>query len=156
MLAPSSCPKSVNSQVNIITPCNSCDTGKHYLVAERKFTSKVTCKTYFIKGDRSGIRKNVLYLIICDKRKDEYRGSAVDFKPCFGVHKSDIETRKERCCTVPLDILMKSAYVLVLFLDMLKFKSLNRFSRKTHQIMRKCFVIEKDTCKVNYSQLPVG
>ena len=99
MLAPSSCPKSVNSQVNIITPYNSCDTDKHYLVAKRKFTSKVTGKTYFIKGERSGNRKNVIYLVICDKRKDEYIGSAVDFKPRFGVHKSDIERRKERCCT---------------------------------------------------------
>ena len=34
MLAPSSYPKSVNSQVNIITPCNSCDSFKHCLVAE--------------------------------------------------------------------------------------------------------------------------
>ena len=60
--------KSVNSQVNIITPCNSCDIGKYYLVAERKFTSKAT-------------------------------GKAIDFKPCFGVHKSDIKTKMERCCT---------------------------------------------------------
>ena len=31
MLVPSSYPKSVNSQVNIITPRNSCDICKHYL-----------------------------------------------------------------------------------------------------------------------------
>ena len=36
MLAPSSYPKSVNRQVNIITPCNSCDICKHYLAAEYK------------------------------------------------------------------------------------------------------------------------
>ena len=42
MLAPSSYPKSVDSQVNIITPCNSC---KHYLVAKMKFKSKVAGKT---------------------------------------------------------------------------------------------------------------
>ena len=99
MLAPSSYPKSVNSQVNIITPCNSCDICKHYLVAERKFTSKVTGKTYFIKGDLSCNSKNVIYLITCDKCKDEYIGSAVDFKPRFRVHKSDIKTKKERCGT---------------------------------------------------------
>ena len=99
MLAPSSCPKSVNSQVNIITPYNSCDTDKHYLVAERKFTSKVTGKTYFIKGDLSCNSKNVIYLITCDKCKDEYIGSAVDFKPRFRVQKSDIKTKKERCGT---------------------------------------------------------
>ena len=53
MLAPASYPKFVNSQVNIIIPCNSCDVCKHYLVAERTFTSKVTGKTYFIKDDLS-------------------------------------------------------------------------------------------------------
>ena len=85
MLARSSYPKSVNRQVNIITRCNSCDICKHYLVAERKFTSKVTGKTYFIKGDLSCNSKNVIYLITCDKCKDEYIGSAVDFKPHFRV-----------------------------------------------------------------------
>ena len=99
MLAPSSYPKSVNSQVNIITPCNSCDICKGYLVAERKFTSKVTGKTYFIKGDLSYNSKNIIYLITCDKAKDEYIGSAVDFNPRFSVHKSNIKTKKERCGT---------------------------------------------------------
>ena len=99
MLAPSSYSKSVNSQVNIITPCNSCDICKHYLVAEKKFTSKVTGKTYFIKGDLSCNSKNVIYLITCDKCKDEYISSAVDFKPRFRLHKSKIKTRKERCGT---------------------------------------------------------
>ena len=68
-------------------------------MAERKFTSKVTGKTYFIKGDLSCNSKNVIYLITCDKCKDEYIGSAVDFKPRFRVHKSDIKTKKERCGT---------------------------------------------------------
>ena len=99
MLAPYSYPKSVNSQVNIITPCNSCDICKGYLVAERKFTSKVTGKTYFIKGDLSYNSKNIIYLITCDKAKDEYIGSAVDFNPRFSVHKSNIKTKKERCGT---------------------------------------------------------
>ena len=83
MLPPSSYRKSVNSQVNIITPCNSCDICKHYIVAERKFSSKVTGNAYFIK-DLSCNSKNVIYLITCDKCKDEYIGLAVDFKPCFG------------------------------------------------------------------------
>ena len=51
MLAPSSYPKFVDSQVNIITPCNYCVICKHYLKVERKFTSKATGKTYFIKED---------------------------------------------------------------------------------------------------------
>ena len=95
MLALSSHPKSVNSQVNIITPCNSCDIQNHYLVVERKFTSKVTGKTYFISGDLSCNSKNVIYLITCDKCKDEYIGSGVDCKPRFRVHKSYIKTKKE-------------------------------------------------------------
>ena len=68
-------------------------------MAEKKFTSKVTGKTYFIKGDLSCNSKNVIYLITCDKCKDEYIGSAVDFKFRFLVHKSDIKTKKERCGT---------------------------------------------------------
>ena len=146
MLAPSSYPKSVNSRVNIITPCNSCNVCKHYLVAERKFTSKVTGKTYFIKGDLSFNSKNVIYLITCDKCKDKYISLEVGFKPRFRVHKSDI--KQKRNDVVPLDILMKSPYVLLLLLDMLKFKSLNRFTRKTHKILKKCFGIGKDTGKV--------
>ena len=87
MWVPSPYLKSVNSQVNIITSCSSCGICKRYLVEERKFTSKVTGKTYFIKGDLSYSSKNVIYLIACDKCKDEYIGSAVDSKPRFRVHK---------------------------------------------------------------------
>ena len=47
MLVPSSYPKSVNSQVHIITPCNSCDICKPCLVAERILTSKVIGKTFY-------------------------------------------------------------------------------------------------------------
>ena len=95
MLAPSSYPKSVNSQLNIITPCNSCDICKHYLVAEAKFTSKVTGKTYFIKIHLSSI--DVIYSSTWDKCKDDYICSAVDFKARFSVHKSDIKTKEEHC-----------------------------------------------------------
>ena len=50
---------------------------------------------------------------------------------------------------------MKGTYVRLLFLDMSKFKSLNRFTRKSNQKLKKCFVIEKDV-KVNYSHLLIG
>ena len=99
MLEPSSYPKSVNSQVNIITLCTSCDICKDYLVAERKFESKVTGKTFFVKVDVSCRSKNVIYLITCGRCKDEFLGSAVDFKPRFIVHKSNIKTKKECCGT---------------------------------------------------------
>ena len=86
----------MNSQVSIKALCNSCDICKPYLVEERKFTSKVTGKTYYIKGDLFCNSKNVIYLITCDKCKDEYIRSAVDFKSRFRGHKSDIKRKKER------------------------------------------------------------
>ena len=49
-------------------------------MAERKFTSKVAGETYFIKGDLSCNSKNVIYFITCDKCKDKYIDSAVDFR----------------------------------------------------------------------------
>ena len=54
---------------------------------------------------------------------------------------------------LPLDILMKRAYVLFLLLDMSKFKSWNKF---TDEKLKKYLGIEKDTGKVNYSQLLMG
>ena len=57
MLAPSSYPNSVNSQANIITPCNFRDICKHCLVTEMNFLSKVTGKTYFLKGNFLAIVK---------------------------------------------------------------------------------------------------
>ena len=68
-------------------------------MAESKFTTKVTSKTYFTKEDLSCFGKNVTYLITCDKCRDEYMGSVVDFKPHFRLHKSDIKAKKKRCGT---------------------------------------------------------
>ena len=34
-----------------------------------------------------------MYLITCEKSKDEYIGSAVDFKLRFRLHKSDKKTK---------------------------------------------------------------
>ena len=56
---------------------------------------------------------------------------------------------------VPLDILMESSYVSSHLLDMSKFKSLNKSTRKTHKKLVKCFSIEKDTEKVNCSSVPM-
>ena len=69
-------------------------------MVERKFTSKLTGKTYFIKGDHSSNSKNLTYLITCDRCKNEYIGSALDFKPRLSVHKSDIKRKQERCGTL--------------------------------------------------------
>ena len=62
-------------------------------------SSKITGKTYFIKGDLSCNNKNIICLMTCDKCRDEYIGSTVYFKPHFRVHRSDIKTKKERCGT---------------------------------------------------------
>ena len=59
-----------------------------------EITFDVTGKTYFIKEDLCCNSKDVIYLITCDKLKDEYIGSAVDFKPRFRLHKSDMKTKK--------------------------------------------------------------
>ena len=66
---------------------------------ESKFPSKVTSKTYLIKEDLSCYGKNVIYLITCDKCRDVYMGSVVDFKPPFRLHKSDIKAKKKLCGT---------------------------------------------------------
>ena len=154
ILAPSSYPKSVNSQVNIITPRNSCDTCKYYLVAERKFTSKVIDKTYYIKGDLSCNSKNVIYVITCDKCKDDYVGSALDFNPRFRAHKSDIKTKKERCGTSRhfnekcLCSTSPFGYVKVQIIEQV-------YSEDPSNI-EEVLWYEKDIGKVNFSQLPMG
>ena len=152
MLAPSPYPESVNSQVNVITPCNSCDICKHYLLAERTFTSKVIGKTYFIKGDLSCHSKNVIYLIACDKCKDEYIGAAVDFKPRFRVHKSNLKQKWN--VLVTLHILMTSTSAQLLVLDMTKFKSLNRFTWKTRHSLRSHLVYRKILAKSTIHYYP--
>ena len=102
-----------------------------------KFTSKVTGKTYFINED-----------ISCnsDKCKDEYTEYIMNTyectKPRFSEKSSDI---KIRTFLVPLDILVESVYVPLLLLDMSKFKSLSKSTRKTHRKLKNYFDIEKDT-----------
>ena len=44
-------------------------------------------------------RQYVIYLTSCKNCEDQYIGSAIDFKPRFRIHKSDIKTKKERCGT---------------------------------------------------------
>ena len=120
MLAPSSYLKSVVIQVNTITPCNSYDICKHYLVKEKQFASKVTGETYFITRDFPAV-VNVIYLINCDKYKDEYIGLVVNFKPRLKVHRSDIKTKK-RNVVVLADVSMKNLYVPLLLLNMSNLK----------------------------------
>ena len=99
--------------------------------------------TYFLKGGFSFYGKNVIYLIICDKCKEECSGFAIYFKPCVRVRKSDI--KQKMTVVIHLDVLTKSVYVPLLPLDMSKFKSLNKSTRKTHRKLKKGFGIDKVT-----------
>ena len=76
--------------------CDICD---NFLVCRNEFTCKVTGKTYKVRGNLSCNSANVVYLISCKLCKDRYVGSAYknNFKPRFRVHKSDINTGKDRC-----------------------------------------------------------
>ena len=40
---------------------------------------------------------NVIYLISCTNCNEQYVGSAIDFKKGFRIHKSDVNTKKDRC-----------------------------------------------------------
>ena len=40
---------------------------------------------------------NVIYLISCTNCNEQYVGSAIDFKKRSSIHKSDINTKKDRC-----------------------------------------------------------
>ena len=40
---------------------------------------------------------NVIYLISCTNCNEQYAGSAIDFKKRFRIHRSDINTKKDRC-----------------------------------------------------------
>ena len=59
--------------------------GDFFLVCRSVFTCKVTGKTYKVKGNLSCYEANVVYLISCKLRKDQFVGSAYknSFKPRF-------------------------------------------------------------------------
>ena len=40
---------------------------------------------------------NAIYLISCTNCKEQYIASAIDFEKRFRIHKSDINTKKDRC-----------------------------------------------------------
>ena len=70
-----------------------------FLVCRAEFSCKVTGKTYKARDNLSCNSTNVVCLISCKLCKDQYVGSAYknNFKPRFRVHKSDINTSKDRC-----------------------------------------------------------
>ena len=99
MVAPSLYPKPSIKSNHTIVSCNKCDICKNFLVTDSKFRCTVAGKTYFIKGNLSCDSCNVIYLITCSKCREQYVGSAINFKQRFRIHKSDIKTNKYRCGT---------------------------------------------------------
>ena len=72
------------------------------MVFKNEFTCTATGKTYKVRGDLNCKSDNAVYLISCKKCKQQYVGSTFEsnFKPRFRVHKSDINTGKDRCGVV--------------------------------------------------------
>ena len=69
------------------------------MVFENMFTCTVSGKKYFVKGELHCNSCNVIYLVECSNCKQQYIGSALNFKQRFRIHKSDIKTNKDRCGT---------------------------------------------------------
>ena len=69
------------------------------MITDSKFRCAVAGKTYFIKGNLSCDSCNVIYLKTCSNCREQYVGSAIDFKQRFKIHKSDIKTNKYHCGT---------------------------------------------------------
>ena len=99
MVAPSLYPKPSIKSNRTIVSCNKSDICKNFLITDSKFRCTVTGKTYFIKGNLSCDSWNVTYLITCSNCREQYVGSAINFKQRFRIHKSDIKTTKDRCGT---------------------------------------------------------
>ena len=77
--------------------CNNCAICKNYMIFDNTFICTVTGKSYWIRDRLNCESINVIYLITFSKCLEQYVGSTVKFKTRFRIHKSDIETKKERC-----------------------------------------------------------
>ena len=99
MVAPSLYPKPSIKSNRTIVSCNKSDICKNFLITDSKFRCTVTGKTYFLKGNLSCDSCNAIYLITCFNCREQYVGSAINFKQRFRIHKSDIKTNKDRCGT---------------------------------------------------------
>ena len=99
MVAPPVYPKSSIKSNSTIAICNKCDICKNFLIADSKFRCTVIGKTYFIKDNSSCDSCNVIYLITRSNCREQYVGSAINFKQRFRICKSNIKTNKDRCGT---------------------------------------------------------
>ena len=87
----------MTKKTNIIKNCGKCDICKKFFISDSSFICKVTNKKYHIKNDFDCNSMNVIYLISCTNCNEQYVGSAIYFKKRFRIHKSDINTKKDRC-----------------------------------------------------------
>ena len=92
-------PNKESTKNNSIISCNSCDICNNYMVFENMFTCTVTGKKYFVKGELHCNSCNVIYLVECSYCKQQYIGSALNFKQWFRIPKPDIKINKDRCGT---------------------------------------------------------
>ena len=99
LLSPSLYPSKSITKSSSISSCNTCDICKNYMIFESTFTCTVTGRTYFVRGELNCNSCQVIYLIHCTYCKQQYVGSALNFKQRFRIHKSDIKTKKDRCGT---------------------------------------------------------
>ena len=119
LIFPSLYDRTVTESPSSVSQCNEsrCDICKNYLVLKNEFTCTATGKAYKVRGDLTCKSDNVGYLISCKKCKQQYVGSAFEsnFKPKFRVHKSYINTDKDRCgvakyflnnCTILINLRM--------------------------------------------------
>ena len=99
ILSPSAYPNQVKvSTVSDIRHCNKrCNICDNFMIFGSSFTCTATQRKYSIKGVSGCNSVNVIYLITCKGCLKQYVGSAKSFKERFRVHKSDINTGKERC-----------------------------------------------------------
>ena len=99
LLSPSLYPNRKITKSNSIISCNSCDICKNYIVFENIFICAVTDKKYFAKCELHCNYCSVIYLVQCSNCKQQYVGSALNFKQWFRINKSDIKTNKDHCET---------------------------------------------------------
>ena len=120
-----------------------------------KSTSEVTGKTFFIKGDLSCDSKNFIFLITCDKCKDEYICFAINFKPHFRIPKSEnVKTKKVRCGTSRHFI--KKCLCSTSLFGYLKVQIIEQVYSEDPSKNEEVPWLEKDTGRVNCSQLAMG
>ena len=101
LISPSLYPRTVTESASRVSKCNEsrCDICKNYMVFKNKFTCTAIGKTYKVRGDLTCKSDNIVYLTSCKKCKQQHAGSTFEsnFKPRFRVHKSNINTGKDRC-----------------------------------------------------------